>query len=74
MTASVVIRWHIVQGQQGLSPLLEADCRTFLDQVCCQTIDASFGELFAARLAGVLISVARIVQFRASLEVSENQS
>lgn len=53
--------------------MLETDGRTFLDQMCCETIDASFRELFAARFAGVLIPVAGIVKFRASLEVSEDQ-
>jgi hypothetical protein len=38
-----------------------------------ETIDSTFGESFSARLAGVLVAVAGVVEFCATSEVLKNQ-
>jgi hypothetical protein len=46
----------------------EWDGLAFFHQVIREAIDATFGELLAARLAGMLVAIARILEFRSAIE------
>ena len=63
-----------IKLEKSLLAVSECNSGAFLDEMGSKTIDASLGELLAACLASMLVSVARIVELRTSLEVLENQS
>lgn len=62
-----------VQLQKCLLSILNADARALLHKMGRQTVDPTFGKLLAARLARMLVAVARIVKLSTSLEVLEDQ-
>lgn len=69
----VVGQGQLVELQQRALAVAEGQRRAFLDQVGGEAVDAALGELLAARLARVLVAVARILELGAALKVLENQ-
>ena len=67
------ITGEAIQLQERLLSIVNANTRAFLHKVCRQTVDPTFGKLLAARLARMLVAIARIIQFGASLKVLEDQ-
>jgi hypothetical protein len=45
----------------------------FFYEVIREAIDATFGELLAARLAGVLVAIARIFEFGSAIKELEDE-
>lgn len=63
-----------IELEKSLLAVSECNSGAFLDEMSSKTIDASLGELLAACLASMLVSVTRIVELGTSLKVLENQS
>jgi len=63
----------IVQLEESFPSIRGADSRAFFDEMCCETIDPTLWESFAAGLASMLITVARVVELRATDEVLQDQ-
>jgi hypothetical protein len=64
---------NVVELEQSLSTIRGANSRAFLDEMRSETIDATFRESFSTGLAGVLVAVAGVVEFRATSEMLKNQ-
>jgi hypothetical protein len=50
-----------IQLKQGLLSIMDANARALLHQMCGQAIDTALRKLLAARLARMLVAIARIV-------------
>jgi hypothetical protein len=58
-----------VKSEENLSTFVQTDDFTFLRQVIDEAVNATFGKVITAQLARVLVSVRRIFEFRAAVEV-----
>jgi len=64
---------YIVQLEESFPSIRGTDSRAFFDKMCSETIDSALGESLAAGLASMLITVARVIELRATNEVLQNQ-
>ena len=69
----IVLIIHLAKLQLRALAVLVSHCDAFLQDVCGETVDSTLGELFAASFAGMFVTVARVVQLGATLEVLEDQ-
>lgn len=64
---------EFVKTQEHALTVTERNGLALFDQVVGEAIDAAFRELFATGLAGVLVSIARVLQLRTSNEELKNK-
>lgn len=62
-----------MESQQDALTITEGDGLALLHQVIGQAVDTSLGKHFTTGLAGVLVSIARVLQLRTPVEELEDE-
>lgn len=64
---------HMIELYRRPLAVLIAHRNTFLQDMCCETVDSALGKLLATSFACMFVSITRVVQLGTPFEVLQDQ-